>query len=107
MARVCLALALLLYAATGLQAQGIYPGNAVRVNDETVSYQRFHGFYIEYRNTKGVAVGARGDQLELLTQLRREAMDLLIILTYAGLCIAIFKIFRYWRIALSDIPVRA
>jgi len=84
MARVCLALALLLYAATGLQAQGIYPGNAVRVNDETVSYQRFHGFYIEYRNTKGVAVGARGDQLELLTQLRREAMDLLIEQTIVG-----------------------
>lgn len=84
MARVCLALVLLLYAATGLQAQGIYPGDAVRVNDETVSYQRFHGFYIEYRNTKGVAVGARGDQLELLTQLRREAMDLLIEQTIVG-----------------------
>lgn len=59
-------------------AQGIYPGDAVRVNDETISYQRFQGFYIEYRNSKGVAVGARGDQLELLTQLRKEAMDLLI-----------------------------
>lgn len=59
-------------------AQGIYPGDAVRVNGETVSYQRFQGFYIEYRNSKGVAVGARGDQLELLTQLREEAMDLLI-----------------------------
>ena len=84
MARVCLALALLLFAATGLQAQGIYPGDAVRVNDETVSYQRFHGFYIEYRNTKGVAVGARGDQLELLKQLRREAMDLIIEQTLVG-----------------------
>jgi peptidyl-prolyl cis-trans isomerase C len=59
-------------------AQGIYPGDAVRVNDKTISYQRFQGFYIEYRNSKGVAVGARGDQLELLTQLRKEAMDLLI-----------------------------
>ena len=77
-ARACLALALLLFATADLHAQGIYPGDAVRVNDETVSYQRFHGFYIEYRNTKGVAVGARGDQLELLTQLRREAMDLII-----------------------------
>lgn len=82
-ARVYLALVLLLSAA-GLQAQGIYPGDAVRVNDEKVSYQRFHGFYIEYRNSKGVAVGARGDQLELLTQLRREAMDLLIEQTLVG-----------------------
>jgi len=59
-------------------AQGIYPGDAVRVNGETISYQRFQGFYIEYRNSKGVAVGARGDQLELLKQLRQEAMDLII-----------------------------
>lgn len=60
------------------QAQGIYPGDAVRVNDETISYQRFQGFYVEYRNSKGVQVGARGDQLELLKQLRIEAMDLMI-----------------------------
>ena len=59
-------------------AQSIYPGDAVRVNDETVSYQRFHGFYTEYRNSQGVSVGARGDQLDLLVRLRREAMDLLI-----------------------------
>ncbi len=59
-------------------AQGIYPGDAVRVNDETISYQRFHGFYIEYRNSKGVAIAARGDQLGLLTELRKEAMDLII-----------------------------
>lgn len=59
-------------------AQGIYPGDAARVNDETISYQRFQGFYVEYRNSKGVAVGARGDQLDLLTKLRREAMDLII-----------------------------
>lgn len=78
MARVSLAIALLLLSAAAAHAQGIYPGDAVRVNDETVSYQRFHGFYIEYRNSKGVAVGARGDQLDLLTRLRREAMDLLI-----------------------------
>jgi len=70
-------LALLFLSADGM-AQGIYPGDAVRINGETVSYQRFHGFYIEYRNSKGVAVGARGDQLDLLTRLRREAMDLLI-----------------------------
>jgi parvulin-like peptidyl-prolyl isomerase len=78
MPRVSGLLAWLLIAAGVAQAQGIYPGDAVRVNDETISYQRFHGFYVEYRNSKGVAVGARGDQLELLTQLRREAMDLII-----------------------------
>jgi parvulin-like peptidyl-prolyl isomerase len=60
------------------QAQGIYPGDAVSINGETISYQRFQGFYIEYRNSKGVAVGARGDQFELLTRLRNEAMNLLI-----------------------------
>lgn len=59
-------------------AQGIYPGDAVLVNGEAISYQRFYGFYTEYRNSKGVAVGARGDQLELLTRLRREAMERLV-----------------------------
>ena len=68
----------LLILASGAHAQSSYPGDAVRVNDETISYQRFNGFYVEYRNSKGVAVGARGDQLGLLTQLRQEAMDLLI-----------------------------
>ena len=34
---------------------------AVRVNGVAVSNQRFHGFYVEYRNAKGVSVGARGD----------------------------------------------
>jgi parvulin-like peptidyl-prolyl isomerase len=63
---------------TAAPAQGIYPGDAVRVNDETISYQRFNGFYVEYRNSRGVQVGARGDQLELLTQLRKEAMDRMI-----------------------------
>ncbi|MDH3611696.1 MAG: peptidylprolyl isomerase [Gammaproteobacteria bacterium] len=71
-------LLLSLFVASGACAQSIYPGDAVRVNDETISYQRFNGFYVEYRNSKGVAVGARGDQLELLMQLRREAMDLMI-----------------------------
>jgi peptidyl-prolyl cis-trans isomerase C len=75
---------LLLVSAASAHAQGIYPGDAVRVNDETVSNQRFQGFYTEYRNTKGVAVGARGDQLELLKQLRREAMDLMIEQTLVG-----------------------
>lgn len=82
--RACLAAVLLLLSTAGLQAQGIHPGDAVRVNDEAVSNQQFNGFYIEYRNTKGVAVGARGDQLELLAQLRREAMDLIIEQTLVG-----------------------
>ena len=68
----------LVIAACAAQAQGIYPGDAVRVNDETISYQRFQGFYVEYRNSKGVQVGARGDQLELLKQLRVEAMEALV-----------------------------
>jgi parvulin-like peptidyl-prolyl isomerase len=59
----------------GALAQGMHPGDAVRVNGEAISYQRFNGFYVEYRNSKGVAVGARGDQLDLLTKLRSEAMD--------------------------------
>jgi peptidyl-prolyl cis-trans isomerase C len=68
----------LLAAAPLAHGQGIYPGDAVRVNDETISYQRFQGFYVEYRNSKGVQVGARGDQLELLKELRIEAMDLMV-----------------------------
>jgi peptidyl-prolyl cis-trans isomerase C len=71
-------LALLWLPCAAALAQGIYPGDAVRVNGEAISYQRFHGFYVEYRNSKGVAVGARGDQLDLLTRLREEAMDLLV-----------------------------
>ena len=70
---------LALLAASGIaHAQGIYPGDAVRVNGKTISYQRFQGFYVEYRNSKGVQVGARGDQLELLKELRVEAMDLMV-----------------------------
>jgi parvulin-like peptidyl-prolyl isomerase len=68
----------LLAALPAVQAQGIYPGDAVRVNGEAISYQRFQGFYVEYRNSKGVQVGARGDQLELLKELRNEAMDLIV-----------------------------
>jgi len=71
-------LVLLAAFAVDAHAQGIYPGDAVRVNGETISYQRFQGFYVEYRNSKGVQVGARGDQLELMKVLRREAMDLMI-----------------------------
>jgi peptidyl-prolyl cis-trans isomerase C len=73
-AALALSLALV---ATGW-AQGYHPGDAVRVNDRTISYQRFTGFYTEYRNSKGVSVGARGDQLPLLSRYREEAMELLI-----------------------------
>jgi parvulin-like peptidyl-prolyl isomerase len=68
----------LLAAVPVLQAQGIYPGDAVSVNGETISYQRFQGFYVEYRNSRGVQVGARGDQLELMKELRKDAMDLIV-----------------------------
>jgi peptidyl-prolyl cis-trans isomerase C len=67
-----------LLAHTGAFAQGFHPGDAVRVNGVAISYQRFSGFYTEYRHSKGLAAGARGDQLELFKRLRREAMDLLI-----------------------------
>ena len=59
-------------------AQGYNPGNAVRINGVEISNQRFDAFYTEYRRDKGVAVGARGDQLELMKKLRLEAMDLMI-----------------------------
>jgi peptidyl-prolyl cis-trans isomerase C len=62
----------------GAWAQGFHPGDAVRINGVAISYQRFNGFYQDYRGSKGVAAGARGDQLELFKRLRREAMDLLI-----------------------------
>jgi parvulin-like peptidyl-prolyl isomerase len=74
----CLTLLLLSLLVTAAPAQGVYPGDALRVNGETVSYQRFQGFYVEYRDSKGVQVGARGDQFALLTQLRKEAMELMI-----------------------------
>jgi parvulin-like peptidyl-prolyl isomerase len=75
MARAATLLCLLTAVCGGVWAQGNHPGDAVRVNGVAISYQRFIGFYTEYRNAKGVAVGARGDQLQLLTRLRREAMD--------------------------------
>jgi len=59
-------------------ATGNYPGNALRVNGVDISYQRYMGLYTEYQRSKNVAVGARGDQLQLLTRLRKEAMELLI-----------------------------
>jgi len=67
-----------LVACTLAWAQGSYPGNAVRVNGAEISYQRFNGFYQEYQRQYGINVAARGDYLQLLTRLRREAMDLMI-----------------------------
>ncbi len=71
-------LAVLLVLGAGARAQGFHPGVAVRVNGVDISNQRFDAFYTEYQHSKGVAVGARGDQLALLKQLRREAMDLMV-----------------------------
>ena len=59
-------------------ATGNYPGNALRVNGVDISYQHYMGLYQEHQRAQGVAIGARGDQLSLLTQLRKEAMELLI-----------------------------
>jgi peptidyl-prolyl cis-trans isomerase C len=70
--------ALLLALGGGAWGQGSHPGDAVRINGKEISNQRFNAFYVAYRNAQGVAVGARGDQLELLKRLRREAMDLMI-----------------------------
>lgn len=58
-------------------AQGIYPGTAVRVNGEAISYQRFNGLYEEYLRDQGVNITTTRSP-ERLTQLRREAMDLLV-----------------------------
>jgi parvulin-like peptidyl-prolyl isomerase len=62
----------------GARAQGIHPGDAVRINGVTISYQRFAGFYQEYRRTKGVSASTPGFRVPLLDQIRREAMDLMI-----------------------------
>jgi parvulin-like peptidyl-prolyl isomerase len=70
-----LVLALLLGVA---QAHAAAPGDAVRVNGEAISHQRFYAFYTEYRNSQGVVPAARGDHLERLTRFREEAMNMLI-----------------------------
>jgi parvulin-like peptidyl-prolyl isomerase len=76
--RAALALAGLLGYVAAAWATGNYPGNAVRINGEQISYQRYMGFYLEHQRENGVAIGARGDQLGLLTRLRKEAMEMLI-----------------------------
>jgi peptidyl-prolyl cis-trans isomerase C len=73
-------LATLLALGPGAQvwAQGNHPGIAVRVNNVEISNERFNAFYQEYRRPHGVNVAGRGDHLEKLTRLRREAMDLMV-----------------------------
>lgn len=60
------------------RAQGSHPGIAVRINGVEISYQRFNAFYEEMQRAQGINVAARGDFLHRLTELRRDAMDLLI-----------------------------
>jgi peptidyl-prolyl cis-trans isomerase C len=67
-----------MFFSTGVWAQGNYPGDAVRINGITISYQRFAGFYQEYRSSKGVSASTPGFRVPLLDRLRREAMDLMI-----------------------------
>lgn len=56
-------------------ATGIYPGVAARVNGVNISNERFNAFYQEYRRPYGVNVAGRGDHLNKLIKLRKEAMD--------------------------------
>ena len=56
-------------------ATGIHPGTVARVNGVEVSYERFNAFYQEYRRPYGISVAGRGDHLNRLTKLRKEAMD--------------------------------
>ena len=59
-------------------AQGFNPGTAVRVNGVEISNERFNAFYQEYRRPYGINVAGRGDHLQRLTKLRKEAMDKMI-----------------------------
>ena len=56
-------------------ATGIYPGTAARVNGVELSNEHFNAFYQEYRRPYGINVAGRGDHLDRLTRLRKEAMD--------------------------------
>jgi len=62
----------------GAGAQGFHPGIAARVNGVEISNHRFDAFYQEYRRPHGINVAGRGDHLQRLTRLRREAMDLMV-----------------------------
>lgn len=70
--------ALLLLPAAAVWATGQHPGDAVRVNGVTISNERFNSFYQEYRRPFGLNVAGRGDYLDKLQQLRKEAMHLMI-----------------------------
>jgi parvulin-like peptidyl-prolyl isomerase len=59
-------------------ATGINPGTAARVNGVELSNERFHAFYQEYRRPYGINVAGRGDHLQRLTKLRKEAMEQMI-----------------------------
>jgi peptidyl-prolyl cis-trans isomerase C len=59
-------------------ATGQHFGNAARVNGVNISNERFNAFYQEYRRPYGLNVAGRGDYLDKLKQLRKEAMDLMI-----------------------------
>ena len=50
----------------------------MRVNDVEISNERFNAFYQEYRRPYGINVAGRGDHLQRLTKLRKEAMDKMI-----------------------------
>lgn len=71
-------LPVLLVASAAAWAQGYIPGNAVRVNGVEISNERFNAFYQEYRRPYGISVAGRGDHLNKLTKLRKEAMELMI-----------------------------
>jgi peptidyl-prolyl cis-trans isomerase C len=70
--------ALLLLPFAAAWATGQHFGNAVRVNGVNISNERFNAFYQEYRRPYGLDVAGRGDYLDKLKQLRKEAMQLLI-----------------------------
>jgi len=74
--RTTLLLALLALGTTA--SQGFNPGTAVRVNGVEISNERFNAFYQEYRRPYGINVAGRGDHLQRLTKLRKEAMDKMI-----------------------------
>jgi parvulin-like peptidyl-prolyl isomerase len=59
-------------------ATGYIPGTAARVNGIDLSNERFNAFYQEYRRPYGINIAGRGDHLDRLTKLRKEAMDLMI-----------------------------
>jgi peptidyl-prolyl cis-trans isomerase C len=59
-------------------ATGQHPGDAARVNGVSISNERFNAFYQEYRRPYGLNVAGRGDYLDKLQQLRKEALELMI-----------------------------